>query len=326
MAQEFNLPQVEVKALLEAGSHFGHRKRRWNPKMAPYIYGSKGDVHIMNLDKTKQMLNIALKAIADVAKSNGKILFVGTKKQASATIAEKAQESGQFYVNHRWLGGMLTNNLTVSNSIKTMESIEKLLADKESTLTKKEKLSYSRKLEKLYLSLNGVRSMKSLPDLMIIADTNKELIALKEAAKLGIPVVAIVDTNATLENVLYPIPANDDSIKSLSVIFGYIAEAINSARPQPKGEKVVKEDLTKGRGSANVQDRSVVVKAASEVVKNLVVANKVDAAPTEVVKKSAKPVKVSQDVAAGTKEEESTKSKAKAPEKNESVAKIQTLS
>ena len=140
MVNELNLPKVDVKVLLEAGSHFGHRKRRWNPKMAPFIYGSKGDMHILNLDKTKQMLEIALKAIADIVRSNGKILFVGTKKQASGIIAAKANESGQFYVNHRWLGGMLTNNLTVSNSIKTMEAIETLLDDKESKLTKKEKL------------------------------------------------------------------------------------------------------------------------------------------------------------------------------------------
>jgi small subunit ribosomal protein S2 len=244
-----SLPKVNVKLLLESGSHFGHRKRRWNPKMAPFIYGSKGDMHIINLDKTKQMLELSLQVIVDTVKSNGKVLFVGTKKQASAIIEEKAKECGQFYVNHRWLGGMLTNNLTVSNSIKTMENIEKILSDKDTKLTKKEKLSYARKLEKLYLSLNGVRNMKSLPDLMVVADTNKEIIAIKEAAKLGIPVVGIVDTNATLENVKYPVPANDDSIKSLSVIFSYISDAIKTVTNTNKVDEVVKKDFAKNKAS-----------------------------------------------------------------------------
>ncbi|MBL6785200.1 MAG: 30S ribosomal protein S2 [Rickettsiales bacterium] len=252
MSKNSIIPSIDVKKLLESGSHFGHRKRRWNPKMSPFIYGSKGDMHIINLDKTKQMLEISLQVIADVVKSNGKILFVGTKKQASKIIEEKAKESGQFYVNHRWLGGMLTNNLTVSNSIKTMESIEALLADKDSKLTKKEKLSYSRKLDKLYLSLNGVRNMKSLPDLIVVADTNKELIALKEAAKLNIPVVAIVDTNATLQNVKYPIPANDDSIKSLSTIFSYIAETIQNAKPIISNESIQKNDSADKKVDENV--------------------------------------------------------------------------
>lgn len=242
-----SLPKVNVKLLLESGSHFGHRKRRWNPKMAPFIYGSKGDMHIINLDKTKQMLELSLQVIVDTVKSNGKVLFVGTKKQASAIIEEKAKECGQFYVNHRWLGGMLTNNLTVSNSIKTMENIEKILSDNDTKLTKKEKLSYARKLEKLYLSLNGVRNMKSLPDLMVVADTNKEIIAIKEAAKLGIPVVGIVDTNATLENVKYPVPANDDSIKSLSAIFSYISDAIQTVKKTNNADEVVKQDFAKNK-------------------------------------------------------------------------------
>jgi small subunit ribosomal protein S2 len=266
-----SFPKVDVKLLLQAGSHFGHRKRRWNPKMAPFIYGSKGDMHIINLDKTKQMLEISLRVVADTVKSNGKVLFVGTKKQASAIIEEKAKECGQFYVNHRWLGGMLTNNLTVSNSIKTMESIEAILSDKEAKLTKKEKLSYARKLEKLYLSLNGVRNMKSLPDLMVVADTNKEIIAIKEAAKLGIPVVGIVDTNATLENVKYPIPANDDSIKSLSTIFSYISEAIKSVSKNNKVDDLVKENFAANKASEDSGYQSDV--KSSKIGKEDAVAN-----------------------------------------------------
>jgi len=259
-----SLPKVNVKLLLESGSHFGHRKRRWNPKMAPFIYGSKGDMHIINLDKTKQMLELSMQVIADTVKSNGKVLFVGTKKQASAIIEEKAKECGQFYVNHRWLGGMLTNNLTVSNSIKTMENIEKILSDKDTKLTKKEKLSYARKLEKLYLSLNGVRDMKSLPDLMVVADTNKEIIAIKEAAKLGIPVVGIVDTNATLENVKYPVPANDDSIKSLSAIFSYISDAIKTVSKTNKVDEVIQQDLGVNKGVDTSTNQSDVQSSKSE--------------------------------------------------------------
>ena len=211
-----NIPSYSIKQMLESGVHFGHKKNKWNPQMSQFIYGSKGDLHIIDLTKTYSLLSKSLEVIANTAKNNGKILFVGTKKQSSATIAKYASDANQHYVNFRWLGGMLTNWFTVSESITNLNKIEALLNDEESDLTKKEKLNLSRKYDKLNRSLGGIRELNGKPSLLIIFDTNKESIAVKEAAKLNIPIIAIVDTNSSLENINYPIPGNDDSAKATS--------------------------------------------------------------------------------------------------------------
>ncbi len=222
------LPNIAISELLEAGVHFGHKTSRWNPKMAPYIYGVKDDIHVIDLKQTAGLLNAALHAIYDVVRNNGRVLFVGTKIQASDIIAEYAEKCGQYYVNHRWLGGMMTNWGTVSQSIKTLESLEKILEDEEQVAshTKKEILEISRKKEKLERSFGGIRNMGGQPDIIILIDTNKEHIARKEAKVLHIPIVAVVDSNSDPDNIEYPIPGNDDAIRSITYYCNAFANAI----------------------------------------------------------------------------------------------------
>jgi small subunit ribosomal protein S2 len=221
------LPEINIKYLLESGIHFGHTASRWNPKMAPYIYGTSDKLHIINLNFTASFLKIALKKIYEVAKNGGKILFVGTKIQASELISEYSQKCGQFYVNHRWLGGMLTNWNTVRESIKSLEGLEKLLADPDSRqiYTKKELLDKEKDKDKLLKILGGIRNLNGKPDLIVIIDTNKEHIAIKEANKLGIETIAVVDTNCDPDLVDTPIPGNDDAIKSIRAFLWYFSEA-----------------------------------------------------------------------------------------------------
>lgn len=223
-----NLPKVSIKDLLDAAVHFGHKTSRWNPKMAPYIYGMRDGVHIIDLNQTAGLLTAALKSIYEVAKNNGRILFVGTKIQASDIVASYAEKCGQYYVNHRWLGGMLTNWGTVSKSIKTLESYEQTLKSEEEnqTLTKKEILDLTRKKEKLDRAFGGIRNMGGKPDIIILIDTNKEHIARSEADKLHIPVVAILDTNSDPDNIAFPIPGNDDAIRSITYYCEIFANTI----------------------------------------------------------------------------------------------------
>lgn len=222
-----NIPTFTIEDLLNAGIHFGHKRSRWNPKMAPYIYGVRDDIHVIDLKYSASLLRVALNQIYNIVKQNGRILFVGTKTQASPLIAEAAERCGQYYVNHRWLGGMLTNWGTVSKSIKTLEKFEAILKDEEvsATYTKKELLDIERKCEKLNKSLGGIRSLGGQPDALFIIDTNKEKIAILEAKKLGIPVIAIVDTNCDPEEVDFPIPGNDDAIKSIKLYCDLMASA-----------------------------------------------------------------------------------------------------
>lgn len=215
-----------IKQLLENGVHYGHHTRRWNPKMAPYIYGTYNNIHIVNLQKTAPMLNEALQQIKKVAAADGRILFVGTKSQASKIIKESAERCGQYYVNHRWLGGMLTNWKTISNSITKLEELDKKIAEDLSGLTKKEKLELTRQRDKLQLVLGGIREMAGLPDIIFVLDSSKEFIAIDEAKKLKIPLVAIVDTNANPELVDYPIPGNDDAIKSITIYCELVSQAV----------------------------------------------------------------------------------------------------
>lgn len=220
-----SLPQFSMRELIDAGVHFGHKTKRWNPRMAPFIYGERNNVHIIDLQKTVPMLHRALQAVRDVSSQNGRILFVGTKRQASDVVAEAAKRCGQYYVNQRWLGGMLTNWKTIQNSIRQLKKIEETLNDPESGFTKKELLSQQRQHEKLERSLGGIRDMAGIPDMIFIIDTNREELAIKEAQKLGIPISAIVDTNASVDGIDYPIPGNDDATRAITLYCKLISDA-----------------------------------------------------------------------------------------------------
>ncbi len=221
------MPSFTMRQLLEAGVHFGHRTRRWNPKMAPYIFGARNNVHIIDLQQTVPMLHRALEAIRDVAANGGRILFVGTKRQASEIVAEAAKRCGQYYVNHRWLGGMLTNWRTISHSIKRLRTLDEQLASEQAIgLTKKELLHLTRERDKLDRALGGIKEMGGLPDILFVIDVNKEYIAIAEARKLGIPVVAVVDTNTDPEGIDWPIPGNDDSLRSIQLYCDLVAGAV----------------------------------------------------------------------------------------------------
>jgi len=215
-----------MRQLLEAGVHFGHHTRRWNPKMGPYIFGVRNGVHILDLGQTAPMLHAALAAVRGVVAGGGRVLFVGTKRQASDKIAESAKRCGQHYVNHRWLGGMLTNWKTISNSIKRLKDFDQRLASEEVGLTKKELLHLTRQRDKLERALGGIKEMGGQPDILFVIDTNKEAIAVSEAVKLGIPVVAIVDSNSNPTGVNYPIPGNDDAFRAISLYCELITAAV----------------------------------------------------------------------------------------------------
>jgi small subunit ribosomal protein S2 len=219
------LPKFTMRELLDAGVHFGHKTFRWNPKMQKYIFGVRNNIHILDLQQTVPMLHRALAAVHNAVSSNGRVLFVGTKRQASKIIAENAKRCGQYYVNHRWLGGMLTNWNTISESIKTLQAIEKQLADTETHYSKKELLTLERARTKLELSLGGIREMGGVPSLLFIIDTNKEKIAVQEAKKLGIPIIAVVDSNSNPDDIDFPIPGNDDALRSINLYCKLIADA-----------------------------------------------------------------------------------------------------
>lgn len=221
------LPEFTMRELLESGVHFGHQTHRWNPKMKQFIYGARSGIHIMDLSKTVPLLHQALVQVRDTVSKGGRVLFVGTKRQASQPVAEAAQRCAQYYMNHRWLGGTLTNWSTVSNSIKRLRELEETLGDKEqSGLTKKELLNLERDREKLDKALGGIANMGGLPDLIFVVDTNKEAIAIKEARKLGIPVVAVVDTNCDPADADFPFPGNDDAARAISLYCNLIADAV----------------------------------------------------------------------------------------------------
>jgi small subunit ribosomal protein S2 len=214
-----------MRQLLEAGVHFGHQTHRWNPKMASYIYGSRNNIHIIDLTQTVPLLHQALVTVADVVAKGGRVLFVGTKRQASEAVAAAAKSCAQYYVNHRWLGGTLTNWRTISNSIKRLKSLEELLAGDTHGLTKKELLNLTREKDKLERALGGIKDMGALPDLMFVIDTNKEAIAIAEARKLHMPVVAIVDSNCDPDGISHPIPGNDDAGRAITLYCDLIARA-----------------------------------------------------------------------------------------------------
>ena len=211
------LPEYTMRTLLESGAHFGHQTHRWNPKMDRYIFGSRSNIHIIDLSQTMPLLHQALDALRDVAAKGGRVLFVGTKRQAARPIAEAAEKCAQYYMNHRWLGGTLTNWKTVSQSIKRLNEIDEKLEQGAEGLTKKERLGMERDQAKLQASLGGIREMGGLPDLLFVIDVNKEDLAIAEAKKLGIPVVAVVDTNCSPNGVDYVIPGNDDAARAIAL-------------------------------------------------------------------------------------------------------------
>jgi len=220
------LPEYSMRQLLEAGVHFGHQTHRWNPKMKDYIFGDRNGVHIIDLSQTVPMLHQALVKVREVIAGGGRVLFVGTKRQAQQPIAEAAQRCAQYYMNVRWLGGTLTNWETISNSIKRLKSMEETLENGGVGLTKKEQLTMSRDKEKLEASLGGIRDMGGLPDLMFVIDVKKEAIAIQEAKKLGIPVVAVVDTNCSPDNIDLIIPGNDDASRAIALYTNLVADAV----------------------------------------------------------------------------------------------------
>ncbi len=221
-----SLPAFNMHELIEAGVHFGHKTKRWNPRMAPYLYGVRNDIHIIDLGKTVPLLHQALSAVRDTVAQNGRILFVGTKRQASEPIAEAAKRCGQHYINQRWLGGLLTNWNTIQVSIKTLRKLEEQLSQTNIGFTKKELLSMSRQRDKLEASLGGIKDMGGRPDMLFIIDTNKEDLAVKEAQKLGIPIMAIIDSNCTVDGITYPIPGNDDSSRAIKLYCRLISDAV----------------------------------------------------------------------------------------------------
>ncbi|HTP83608.1 MAG TPA: 30S ribosomal protein S2 [Alphaproteobacteria bacterium] len=220
------LPGFTMRQLLESGVHFGHHTRRWNPKMAPFLFGVRNNVHIIDLQQTVPMLEQALNAVRDVAANGGRVLFVGTKRQAAEPIAEAAKRCGQYYVNHRWLGGMLTNWKTISNSIRRLRELDEQITQETSGLTKKELLNLTRDRDKLERALGGIKEMGGLPDALFVIDTNKDAIAVDEARRLNIPVIAVVDSNSDPTNIKFPVPGNDDALRAIQLYCDLFSGAV----------------------------------------------------------------------------------------------------
>ncbi|MGO3344639.1 MAG: 30S ribosomal protein S2 [Marinomonas sp.] len=239
------MPTVSMRDLLQVGSHFGHQTRYWNPKMKPFIFGARNKIHIINLEHTVPALNEALELVKKMAENKNKVLFVGTKRAASKTIKEQASRSNMPYVNHRWLGGMLTNYKTIRASIKRLRELESQASDGTfEKLTKKEALMRTRELEKLELSMGGIKDMGGLPDVLFVVDVDHERIAIKEANKLGIPVIGIVDTNSDPDGIDYVIPANDDAIRAVQLYVSAFADAVLEGRAGPADEFVEVSETT----------------------------------------------------------------------------------
>ena len=272
------LPTFTMRQLLEAGVHFGHQTHRWNPKMDPFIFGVRNNIHIIDLRQTVPMLHRGLAALRDVVSGGGRVLFVGTKRQASLQIAEAAERCGQYYVNHRWLGGMLTNWKTISNSIRRLNTLEERLAEDNVGLTKKELLRLTRERDKLVRALGGIKEMGGLPDMLVVIDTNKEEIAIKEASKLGIPVLAIVDSNCDPDIVSHPIPGNDDAARAISLYLDLASRAVISGlqreiaasgedigeAEEPVVEELPAEDAAAADGDAGKEEGAEAPAAAAE--------------------------------------------------------------
>ncbi len=220
------LPEFSMRGLLEAGVHFGHQTHRWNPKMAPFLFGDRNNIHIIDLAQTVPLLHQALLAVRDAVAGGGRVLFVGTKRQASEPVAAAARQCAQYYINHRWLGGTLTNWKTISNSIRRLRQLDEMLAGEARGLTKKEVLNLTRERDKLERAIGGIKDMGGIPDIMVVIDTNKETIAIEEARKLGIPVVAILDSNSNPDGIAYPVPGNDDAARAITLYCDLVSRAV----------------------------------------------------------------------------------------------------
>lgn len=276
-------PTFTMRQLLEAGVHFGHHTRRWNPKMDQYIFGKRNNIHIINLEKTVPMLYEALEVIQSIAKNGGKFLFVGTKRSASDLIAQAAINCGQYYVNHRWLGGMLTNWETVSKSIKKLKTLEERIETGEiNSLTKKERLQIERQKEKLDLTLGGIKNMNGIPDALFIIDTNKEAIAVLEANNLKIPVIAICDTNTNPSGVDYPIPGNDDALRAIALYCDLVAASVlkglesnleQSGIDIGESETLIEESITTDNNTDSSSEHDAIAPNASENENDTVIKN-----------------------------------------------------
>jgi small subunit ribosomal protein S2 len=268
------LPDFSMRQLLEAGVHFGHQTHRWNPQMGPYIYGSRNNIHIIDLAQTVPMLHRALKQVSDTVAGGGRVLFVGTKRQAADGIADAAKRCAQYYVNARWLGGMLTNWKTISHSIDRLKKLDEMLDEGVQGLTKKELLSLTREREKLQRSLGGIRDMGGVPDLLFVIDTNKESIAIAEARRLNIPVVAVVDTNCDPKGIAFPIPGNDDAGRAVALYCDLIARAAIDGISRGQSDRGVDigaaEDATaeptlnEGEGSTDAEAAAAPAEEAAE--------------------------------------------------------------
>lgn len=275
------VPGFSMRQLLEAGVHFGHQAHRWNPKMKEYIFGARNKVHIINLSITVPLLHRALETIRDITASGGRVLFVGTKRQASGPIAEAAKRCGQYYVNHRWLGGMMTNWETISNSIKRLKDLDVKLSEDTIGLTKKELLQMTRERDKLERALGGIKDMGGIPNILFVIDTNKEELAILEANKLGIPVVAILDTNCDPDNITFPIPGNDDATRAIQLYCDLVSGAVLDGIQQ----EMVEQGVDLGSAEVSVEEVSVeevpAEKAAAKKVPAKKVAAKKPTAKTE---------------------------------------------
>jgi len=284
------LPDFSMRQLLEAGAHFGHQTHRWNPKMERYIFGSRSNIHIIDLSQTIPLLHQALVKVREVSAAGGRVLFVGTKRQASEPVAQAAKRCAQYYVNHRWLGGTLTNWRTISGSIARLRELEGLLQDGHGR-TKKELLQLTRERDKLELSLGGIKDMGGIPDLMFVIDTNKEAIAIQEARKLNIPVIATLDTNCDPDGITYPIPANDDAARAIALYCDLVADTVLDglaagqsaagvdlgASEAPAVEPALRGSFTASQGSAGGAE--AVMQAESEPAAGEIAAP--EAAPAE---------------------------------------------
>ena len=293
------LPAFTMRQLLEAGVHFGHSTRRWNPKMSPYLFGARNNIHIIDLQQTVPMLHQAMVAVKDVVAAGGRVLFVGTKRQASSRVSDAAKRCGQYYVNHRWLGGMMTNWQTISNSIKRLREVEEKIEDENAGLTKKELLRLTREQGKLERALGGIREMGGRPDILFVIDTNKEAIAVAEATKLGIPVVAVVDSNSNPDGINFPIPGNDDAIRAIllycdlivgSVLDGIQQEMTAAGVDVGEGEEAPAEKITdepdtaateKGGETASIAEAAAMEKVVPEDAPAEVEETKQDASPPD---------------------------------------------
>jgi small subunit ribosomal protein S2 len=267
------LPEFSLRQLLEAGVHFGHQTQRWNPRMQEFIYGDRNGIHILDLTQTVPMLDAALNVIRETVAKGGRILFVGTKRQAQKPIADAAERCAQYYMNHRWLGGTLTNWKTVSQSIQRLKAIDEQMAEGAEGLTKKERLGIEREQQKLQASLGGIREMGGVPDLLFVIDVNKEDLAIAEAKKLGIPVVAIVDTNCSPEGVDYIIPGNDDAARAIALYCDLASRAALDGMSAQLGaagvdigamEEAVEEAVEEGAKPEELAETAVVVEGDAE--------------------------------------------------------------